>query len=260
VPAGRSPDALWQSLRLPPGGETFDPAGIQDLPAPARRYFEHALAPGTPLARSVVLTAHGRIGLRPEGDKSPFTARQILSTSGYLWQANVGGIGRGLMRIKGYDHYADGEGAMRWSLWGVLPIVHATGPDLTRSAAGRLALEALLWLPSALLPRSWSGWKPRWEEVNDRVARVHVKIGTEELAAVLFLSPEGRLERVEMNRWDPKGLTGTPDYVPWVGDQLGEEKTFGGTTIPTTLRAIAKAGTAQENAFFEAVIETAEYG
>jgi hypothetical protein len=78
VPADHSLDALWQSLRLPPGGETFDPASVQDLPAPARRYFQHTLAPGTPLARSVVLTMHGRIGLRPGGVKSPFTARQIL--------------------------------------------------------------------------------------------------------------------------------------------------------------------------------------
>ena len=257
MPTGLSPDAIWQNLRLPPGGETFDPGLVKDLPAPARRYFQRVLAPGTPLARSVVLTMHGRIGLRPGGDKSPFTARQILFTTGLLWQAKVG---RGLMRITGYDQYAEGEGAMRWSLWGLIPVVHAGGPDITRSAAGRLALEAPLWLPSALLPRSWSGWKPRWEEINDRVARVHVKIGTEELAPVLFITPEGRLERVEMNRWDAKGLTGTPGYVPWVGDQLGGEMTFGGHTVPTVLRAIAKAGTPQENAFFEAVIDSADYG
>jgi hypothetical protein len=250
-------DALWERLRLPAGGDLFDPATVQDLPPPARRYFLHAIAPGTPLARSVTLTMHGRIGLRPGGAKSPFTARQILSTGGLIWQAHVG---RGLMRISGFDRYAEGEGAMRWSLWGVLPVARAEGPDVTRSAAGRLALEAPLWLPSALLPRSWSGWKPLWEAVNDRVARVRIKIGDEDLAPVLFLSPEGRLERIEMNRWDAKGLTGTPGYVPWVGDQIGEERTFGGYTVPTVCRAISMAGTPRENPFFEAVIEAAEYG
>jgi hypothetical protein len=91
------------------------------------------------------------------------------------------------------------------------------------------------------------------------VARVRIKIGDEELAPVLFISPEGRVERIEMNRWDAKGLTGEPGYVPWVGDRLGDERTFGGYTIPTTVRAISKAGTPQENDFFEAVIDSADY-
>ena len=249
-------DELWQRLRIPAGGDLFNPASVADLPAPARRYFLHAIAPGTPLARSVVLTMHGHIGLRPGAARSPFQARQILSTVGLIWQAR---LGHGLLRVSGYDLYAEGQGAMRWSLWGLLPVVRAGGPDITRSAAGRLALEAPLWLPSALLPRSWSGWKPRWEEVNDRVARVRIRIGDEELAPLLFISPEGRLERIEMNRWDSKGLTGTPGYVPWVGDRIGEDRTFSGYTIPTVAHPIAKAGTPQENLFMDLVIDTADY-
>jgi hypothetical protein len=88
---------------------------------------------------------------------------------------------------------------------------------------------------------------------------VRIRIGDETLAPTFFVSSEGRLERIEMDRWDPQGLTGTPGYVPWVGDQIGEERTFGGITIPTVCRAIAKAGTPQENPFFDAVIDQADF-
>jgi len=44
-----------------------------------------------------------------------------------------------------------------------------------------------------------------------------------------------------------------------VGDQIGEERTFGGYTVPTVCSAISKAGTPQENPFFEAVIDQADF-
>jgi len=62
--------------------ETFDPAATMGLPEPALRWLSHAIAPGTPLWRSVELTMHGRIKL---GRWRPFTARQVLTLpDGYI--------------------------------------------------------------------------------------------------------------------------------------------------------------------------------
>jgi len=38
---------------------------------------------------------------------------------------------------------------MRWKLFGIVPVVNASGPDISRSAAGRVNIESI-WLPSVL--------------------------------------------------------------------------------------------------------------
>ena len=43
----------------------FDPMMVEDLPAPARRWLRHAIAPGIPLAAATELTMY--LGLPPFG-------------------------------------------------------------------------------------------------------------------------------------------------------------------------------------------------
>ncbi|WP_327092389.1 hypothetical protein OIE66_17595 [Nonomuraea sp. NBC_01738] len=64
--------ALQSETRAP---RAFDPADADALPAPVRRWVRHAIAPGTPLRRGVVLYSRGRIKI---GGWRPFTARQVL--------------------------------------------------------------------------------------------------------------------------------------------------------------------------------------
>ncbi|MFC2165425.1 DUF6920 family protein [Acidobacteriota bacterium] len=62
-------DELWKST--PPAKQSLEPGHLADLPDAARRYLEHAIAPGTPLASAVRLQMHGEIKLKrwgnPEG-------------------------------------------------------------------------------------------------------------------------------------------------------------------------------------------------
>ena len=51
--------------------------------------------------------------------------------------------------IHGGDSFLDGQGTMRWKRFGIVPLVNASGPDITRSAVGRLNIESI-WLPSVL--------------------------------------------------------------------------------------------------------------
>lgn len=238
--------ALWKTLQTEHTREIFQPEMVRDLPEPARRYFLHAIKPGTPLAGSVEIEMEGKIGLVPGQEKTAFTARQIISASrGFIWNANVG---RDILNVSGYDFYADKKGGMRWWLWGIIPLITADDPDTIRSAAGRAALETPIMLPSAMLPR----YGVRWEGIDKNTARARLSVDDEHLAIDITVTTEGKLSRVRMMRWDPKGLTGSSEYVPWVGDSFKQEKTFQGYTIPVRVRAVAKAGTDQENAFFEA--------
>jgi hypothetical protein len=245
--------AYWKRLQQEHGREIFHPEMVRDLPEPARRYFLHAIKPGTPLAGSVEIEMEGKIGLTSGEDKTDFTARQVISASReFIWNAHVG---KDIMNVSGYDFYADKNGGMRWWLWGIIPLIMADDPETIRSAAGRAALETSIMLPSAMLPF----YGVRWEGIDKNTARASLNVDDEHLAIDITVTPEGKLSRIRMMRWDPKGFTGIPEYVPWVGDNFTQEKTFQGYTIPVRARAVSKAGTDQENAFFEAVFLKASF-
>jgi RimJ/RimL family protein N-acetyltransferase len=121
------------------------------LPEAARRYLDHATPPATALASAVHLRMHGDIKL---GIWLPFEAEQDLGRDGrMLWRATVRGCGLPLFR--GFDRLDAGQGEMQWKLFGIVPIVAARGPDVSRSAAGRVLAESI-WLPSMLYDVPWS--------------------------------------------------------------------------------------------------------
>src|SRR5206468_7899625 len=115
-------EELWTSA--PSSGRAFDAAQVSGLPEGARRYLEHAIAPGTALASAVRLHMHGEIKLK---GWCPFSAEQLIRWDrGMIWRAAVRMHG---LSIRGGDSFVDGEGAMRWKLFGIVPIVNASGPD-----------------------------------------------------------------------------------------------------------------------------------
>jgi hypothetical protein len=84
-------------------------------------------------------------------------------------------------------------------------------------------------------------------------------VGDEDTESVLHVSTDGRLERVEIMRWELEGLDGSPGYLKSIAELAGEEREFKGYRIPTEVRLISRAGTPQENPFFEARVLSADY-
>ena len=237
-------EALTASGERP---EAFDVAMVGDLPEPARRWLTHAIAPRTPLWESVVLTMRGEIRL---GTWRPFTARQVLAPPrGFVWAATARLFG---LPVTGFDRYSSGTGQMDWRLGGLVPVVTATGSDVTRSAAGRLAGE------TALLPTTFRAatWAPGADA--DRTV-VTWRIGEQGESAELQVGPDGRLLGVTVQRW------GNPDGVPFgrhpFGVAVEEERTFAGVTIGCVLRAGWWWGTDRqaEGEFFRARITGADF-
>jgi hypothetical protein len=227
--------------------ETFDPAMTAELPAAVQRWLGHAISPGTPLWRSVELTMHGQIKL---GRWRPFTARQVLAPpDGYIWAATARLAG---LPVTGYDRLSSGTGQMRWRLLGMIPVMTAAGPDVTRSACGRLAGEICL-LPTAFRQAAWT----EGEQPGTAVATWRFGGGTE--AAELDVTSGGRLTQVRVNRW------GNPGGAPFgrfpFGVQVEAESEFGGITIPSVLRAGWWWGTGRqpEGEFFRAEITSAVF-
>lgn len=97
-------EGLWKSVQS--GQHAFRSGQLSGLPEAARRYLEHAIAPGALLASAVRLRMHGEIKL-PRW--LPFTAEQVIHWGhGMIWSATVRMKG---MPIRGFDRLVDGEGA-----------------------------------------------------------------------------------------------------------------------------------------------------
>jgi hypothetical protein len=224
---------------------------VADLPPPARRYFLHAIQPRTPLASSVRLDMRGTIRLGPTRNWMPMTAREILSPPArFVWRAT---IGRGLLRLIRGDEYAEGSGRVRFSLWGIIPVVNRSGSDVSRSARGRLAGESC-WVPASLLPQRGV----QWEAVDEESAQATITIHGETVTTTFFVSPEGRLQRSVLPRWGDQTEDGRFATIPF-GCEVKAEQTYQGYTIPSEIGAGWWFGTDRYFESFRARIENAVF-
>ncbi|HEX9314569.1 MAG TPA: DUF6544 family protein [Actinomycetota bacterium] len=218
-----TPRVLERGLLLPPFPGSFSPAEVRDLPEPVRRYFEAAIAPGTPLAAAAVLRMRGRLKLGRRW--LPFRARQVLAPHrGFVWAARVGGL------ITGSDRYAGGTGGMDWRLLGLVPLVHAAGEDVSRSAAARGAAESV-WVPTTLLPRFGVAWSAT--DTHHITARYALDANVVEVH--FTLDDQANVRSVAFDRWGDPGETGEWAWYP-AGMDVTRTTTFEGLTIPSAGR------------------------
>jgi hypothetical protein len=216
---------------------------VSTLPPAAQRLLLRAIEPGVPLWRSVELQMRGEIRL---GRWRRFTARQVLTPGvGFVWAATARFFG---LPVSGYDRYSAGTGEMRWRLLGVVPVVTATGPDVTRSAAGRLAAEAI-FVPTTFDLASWV------DSATPDVARRSWCVGDNEDAVDLHIGSDGSLRQVTMQRWGQAGEA--PAQRRLFGVSMLAEHRFGGLAIP--VRFTGWWDTPGDGDFFRAEITAATY-
>jgi hypothetical protein len=240
-------DRLW-GVASPSKGPV-DLGQLSEIPESARRYLEHAIAPDTKLASAVRLQLHGQIKLK---GWYPFSAEEVIVWNrGFIWRATVRMKG---ICIRGSDRFLGSEGVTSWKVFGVVPVVAASGPDITRSAAGRVNIESI-WLPSALI----SG-EVVWEETDGQHVLARFSAHGESAQIDYGLGQNGCLKSVNMRRWgNPGGL----DFGYYnCGGSVEEEATFGGYTIPTRMRVGWHFGTdrfEKDGEFFRVTIDNAVY-
>lgn len=247
-------DAAAVSIRArakPPAG-LFVPTLVADMPEIAQRYFNHAIAPGTPLQTTVELRMEGtfRLGDRTKPQNYAMTARQWLGPPGdYVWMAEMQS---GLLHISGSDGLVAGAGWTRFWMAGLLPVVNVpTSPDLVRSALTRAAIEGI-WAPASLLP----GNDVTWEQIGDDTARLHFTTGIEPVD--LTLGPDGRVLAMVTKRWSNANPDALFRLQPF-GGTIKAEAAFGGYTIPSMITVGNHFTTPEYFPFFEATVTGARY-
>jgi len=247
-------DAAFADLeaRAKPAGEGFDPADLADLPEIARRYFAHAIAPGTPLTTVASLEMEGTFLL---GDAKQFQtysmrARQILAPPAeFVW---IPEMKSGLIEITGSDALVHGKAWTRFWIDRLVPVVNQpTSPDLVRSALTRSAMEAV-WAPASLLPANGVGWS----QTGPDTARLTFSTGIEPVD--MRLDATGRVLQIVTMRWSDANREKTFRLQPF-GASVEAEATFGGFTIPSQLKVGNHFGTQDYLPFFQARITAAHY-
>ncbi len=238
---------------LAPGGTngTFSLEEIETLPAPARRWLAHAIAEGTPLATSTVLELEGRMRLAPDDPWSPLTARHVIAAGrGYLWRATIEAEAA---ELDGAETWKDGVGEIRFWVRGFVPS-HQQGEELDRGLADRLALDSV-FTPAALLPR----FGARFEPVDESRVRVTREVGGAPRTIELEVAANGEILSVATTRFGTRTDDRRPAAIPF-GFDVGEERTFGGYTIPAHVRYAWWYGTDRAEPFLEITITASSYG
>ena len=249
-------DTAWQGLieNAPAPTQTFDPPSIEAMPEIARRYFGHAIAPGTALSSLAEIEMSGTFSLGTRAQPKPFTmtARQLLSAPhAFVWIASMHS---GPTWISGSDVLAGDVGWTRFWLGGVLPVANdGFSEDFLRSAVARPALEAI-WAPASLLPERGV----RWTATGPDSADVVIPTAHGDITINLVLEKSGKVSEVSTLRWTNANSRKVFAYQPF-GGTVAAETTFGGYTVPSVVSIGNMFGTDEYFSFFEAQISAIKY-
>ncbi len=192
----------------------FTPDLLAGLDEPVRRYFSHAITDGAALPRGVRMTMSGRIKV---GLWLPFTAEQTIDGRSFTWRARVG---RGpLSPLRVADQYADGAGSTKGRLLGRVTLFDAHDTDTARSAAGRAAIESVVFAPPIVLPDRGVAWAAETESII--VARFD--LSPEHPEVRVRIDEQGAIRAVSARRWGNAGGK-TFQYIPFGGEIHGERR------------------------------------
>ncbi len=249
-------ERAWGEIaaRAPTERVLYDPSMVTDLPEIAKRYFTHAIAPGTALTTVVALEMDGQFLLGDSDSLQTFemAARQILNApSEFVWSVDMRS---GPVVVSGSDGLYNSRAWMRMSMFWAIPLVEVSATEgLDRSALARPALEAV-WAPAALLPMNGAVWT----QIGPDKAKVTVGRGDRQVDIFLTIAESGRVVDVVANRWSDANPEKVFQDQPF-GGTMEEEATFGGFTVPSVVHVGNHYGTDDYFAFFKARIVHADY-
>jgi len=242
----------WERLAAlqPTNPARYDPVMVADLPEPARRFFNFAIRPGTPLLTVAEIDMGGEfsLGTRDNPNYQPMDARQILATpTGFVWKLRIPGA----VSVSG----SDTGSWTRFRVLGLIPVARMGGDtNHARAAYGRCVAEALFWAPAALLP----GPGVVWEALDQDTARVTVTRNELSQAVDMKVDAEGRPVVVHFMRWTNANPEKRHRLQPF-GGHLSDFREVQGFRVPFNVEAGNMFGTDEYFAFFKAKVTAVRY-
>jgi hypothetical protein len=117
---------------------------------------------------------------------------------------------------------------MRWRLFSRVPVMTATGSDTDRSAAGRVALDAML------VPTAWLQPAITWRADGNDTVVAEWRVDKQTLAVELTVAPNGSLRALTMPRWARPAGHSWGEYP--FGGILDDETDFDGIKLGRRMR------------------------
>ena len=176
-------DTSWAYLmsRTPWHAASFDPAAVESLPEPARRFFKAALGPDLtlqPIAQlKLTETVEGRRKVWHQMLAFPHGSMRRLTSCGLLPLTMTLGIeGRRVL-------------VRRWLLW----LIPLPTPAMTPGQLfDRMMIDTALWTPAALLP----GDRVSWSALDDSRASIRFADNGFDRKVEIEIDPTGALVRI----------------------------------------------------------------
>ncbi len=224
----------------------YNPKIVAELPEPAQRFFNFAIAPGTPLLPVAEIDMGGlfSLGTRDNPNYQIMDAQQILaSPHGFVWRLNL----RGRVPVSG----SDSGNWTRFRILGLIPVARMGGDlDHAQSAYGRYVAESVFWTPATVLP----GPGVVWEGVDSNSARVTVSHGALSQTVNIRVNANGQLVEVFFSRWSNANSDKEYRLQPF-GGTLSDFREVQGYNLPFKVEAGNMFGSDEYFVFYRAEIK-----
>ena len=221
--------ARLEAARSPLRTKRYDPSELIGLPEPVQRYFMAALSGGQQVVAAVDVEHTGTFNQSEARERwKPFvsTQRVVTQRPGFDWDARI--VMMPAVAVRVHDAYVAGEGLLRASLFGLVPLadVHGT-PAIAQGQLMRFMAEAALY-PTALLPSQGV----QWNGVDEKSAIATLRDGDIE---VILLFRFNEHDLIESFHSEARGAMVGKDIVmmPWEG-RMSNYQTHSGMTVPLT--------------------------
>lgn len=214
-----------EALARPVTPGVLTEADLTPLPDPVRRYVRLTGSVGQPRVSSFRATFAGRIRGGPEAPWMAFTGEQVNTVSPPSRFFFMDAVMKGLP-VKVFHAFENGAATMRVRLFGLVPVMTAQGPEMTRAETVTVLNDLCVIAPGALVDPAI-----RWRAVDARHAGAAFTLGSNAIEAVLEFNDRGELvDFVSDDRLagSADGRTFTP--MRWT-TPLGAYRSFGPRTL-----------------------------
>ena len=163
-------------------------ADLRHLPAPVANYVRRSGAIGRPRVTVMHAVMHGRIRSGPDAPWMPFAAEQVNSFAGkwrrlFFMDATMRGLPVDVLHV-----YDGGHATMRARVCSLIPVVDASGTDMSRAERVTVVNDICVLAPG-VLPFA----DAVWEEVDARRARAVFHIDGQDVHVELAFGEDGDL-------------------------------------------------------------------
>ncbi len=176
-----------RGLARPVAAPPITEQDLAHLPRPVQRYLRMAGVVGQPHVRNMRVLMRGRIRSGPADPWMPFTAEQhsFFDEPSRLFYMDASRV---FVPIQGLHRYVGSAAAMRVKAAGLVPVVTASGPEMTRAETVTMFNDMCLMAPATLVDPAI-----RWEgEDGSTVAAAYTNAG-HTIRARLVFSDAGEL-------------------------------------------------------------------